>query len=97
MNSLLLFGSDDSCLTDIEGQLNAQFKMTNLKEISYYFGMEVDVEVEKKISLCQTTYLRKILECFQMTDCKPAFVSMSPNVANSLLSVDSQAEQATMK
>ena len=97
VDDLLLFGSDDSRLTDIQDQLNARFKMTNLGEISHYLGMEVDVEVGKKISLRQTTYLRKILERFQMADCKPASVPMNPGVANSLLPSDNQADRATIK
>ena len=51
MDDLFLFGSDDSRLTDIQDQLNTRFKMTNLGEILHYLGMEVDVEVEKRISL----------------------------------------------
>ena len=71
--------------------------MTNLGEISHYLGMEIDVEVEKKISLRQTTYLKKILERFQMADCKPASVPMNPGVANSLLPSEGQADRATIK
>ncbi len=64
IDSLLLFGSDDFCLTDIQDQLNARFKITNLGEIYHYFGIEVDVEVGKEISLQQTIYLRRILFFF---------------------------------
>ncbi len=46
-----LFGSNDSCFTDIQDQLNAQFKMNNLGEISHYLGMEVDFEIGEEISL----------------------------------------------
>ena len=97
VDDLLLFGSDDSRLTDIQDQLNARFKMTNLGEISHYLGMEADIEVGKIISLRQTTYLRKILERFQMTDCKPASIPMNPGVANSLLPSEQQADRATIK
>lgn len=31
----LFFGSNDSCFTDIQDQLNPQFKMKNLGEISH--------------------------------------------------------------
>lgn len=71
--------------------------MTNLGEISPYLDMEVDVEIGKKISLRQTTYLRKILERFQMSDCKPASVSMNPGVANSLIPSEQQPDKATIK
>ena len=51
VDNLLLFASDEPRLTDIQDQLDARFKMTNLGEISYYLGIEVDVEVGKEISL----------------------------------------------
>lgn len=97
VDDLLLFGSDESRLTEIQDQLSARFKMTNLGEISHYLGVEVDVEIGKKFSLRQTTYLRKILGRFQMTDYKPASIPMNAGVANSLLPSDTQADRATIK
>ncbi len=51
MNNLLPFGSDNSRLIDIQDILNVRFRMTNMEEISLYLGMEVDIDIEKKISL----------------------------------------------
>ena len=97
VDDLFLFGYNDSRLTDISDQFKARFKMINLGEISYYLVMEVDVEIGKEISLRQTTYLMKILERFQMADCKPASVLINLRVANSLLLSEQQADQATIK
>ena len=97
MDGLLLFASDESCLTDIQDQLSARFKMTDLGEISHYLGMEVDVEVGKQISLRQTTYLKKILDRFQMAGCKPVSVPINSNVANFFFLFEQQADQATIK
>ncbi len=97
MDDLLRFASDKSRLTDIQDQLSARFKMTNLGEVSHYLGMEVDVEVGKQISLRQTVYLKKMLERFQMTDCKPVSVPMNPGVANGLFPSDQQADRATIE
>ena len=71
--------------------------MTNLGEVSHYLDMEVDVEVGKQISLLQTAYLKKILGCFQMINCKPVSVPMNPGVANSLLLSNQQANRAIIK
>ena len=38
--------------------------MFNLREISHYLGMVVDVKVGEKISFWQITYLLKILKQF---------------------------------
>ncbi len=70
--------------------------MTDLGEISHYLGMEVDVETEK-ILLRQTTYIKKILERFQMTDCKPSSIPMNPGVANFHLASEHQADRTTIK
>ncbi len=79
------------------GPTHAWFKMTNSGEVSHYLGMEVDVKVRKQISFWQTVYLKKILERFQMTDCKPVSVPMNQGVANSVLLSDQQADWATIK
>ena len=65
--------------------------MTNLGEIFHYLGMEVDVETGK-ISLHQTIYLKKILDRFQMIDCKLSSIPMNFGVANSLFSSKHQAD-----
>ncbi len=57
--------------------------------------MEVDVET-RKILLRQTTYLKKILERFQRTDCKLTSILLNPSVANSLFPLEHQAVRATI-
>ncbi len=71
--------------------------MTNLGKISHYLGLEVDVEIGKKISLRQTTYLQKILLRFQMANCKPASVFMNKIVAHPFLPSEKQADQTAIK
>lgn len=51
INNLLIFGSNNFCLTNIQDQFNAQFIITTLGKISHYISIEVDIEIEKKISL----------------------------------------------
>ena len=51
IDKILFFSSNNFCLTDIQDQLNAQFKMINWEKISHYIVTKVDVEVIKKISL----------------------------------------------
>ena len=97
VDDLLLFGADISRLEDIQQKLRDRFKMTDLGDISHYLGMEVDYVVGEKITLCQSTYLKKVLDRFKMTGCKPATVPMNPGVANSLLPYDGNADKATIK
>ena len=71
--------------------------MTDLGDISHYLGMQVDHVVSEKITLCQSTYLKKIFDRFKMTECKPAFIPIDPGVANSLLPYNGNANKETIK
>ena len=97
IDNLFLFGSDKSYLTDIQDQLNSQFKIINLRDISHYLIIKLDVEVGKNISFRQTTYLKKILKRFQIANDKPTSVSMNPGMANFPLPSDQQADRAIIK
>ena len=96
VDDLLFLSFDKSCLTNVYDSLSARFKTINLGEISHYLGREVDIETGK-ISLQQTTYLKKIIERFQITHFKILSILMHFGVANSLLPSKNQADQATIK
>lgn len=56
--------------------------MTDLGDISHYLGMKIDVELSKKtITLWQSTYMKKILGQYAMTDCRSAKIPISPRIA----------------
>ncbi len=97
VDDLLIFGSDIACLKDVQQKLRDRFKMTDLRDISHYLGMQVDHFVGERITLCQSTYLKKILDRFKMTECKPASIPMDTGVANSLLPYDGNADKETIK
>lgn len=97
VDDLLFFISDKSRLINIQDQLGAWFKRTNLGKISHYLGMKVDVEVGKEIYLQQTAYLKKILRCFQMIEWKLVSICINPSVTNSFFLFKQQADQATIK
>ncbi len=92
-----LFGLDLSRLEQIQQSLRDRFKITDLGNISHYLGMEVDYILEDKITLCQSNYLRKVPDRFDITDCKPASLPMNPGAANSLQPFDGTADPKTIK
>ena len=98
VDDLLLFGADiDPRIDDVMQNLRDRFRMTDLGDVSHYLGMEVDVDLNKKtISLRQSTYLKKILGRYGMSNCKPAKIPISPGVANSLTPYEDQAEKSTV-
>lgn len=62
-----------------------RFRMTDLSNISHYFRIKVDVDLNKKtISFWLSTYLKKILGRYDMSNYKPARILISLGVANFL-------------
>ena len=93
VDDLLLFGSDAAKLDEIQRQLSSRFKMTDLGQISHYLGMEVDVD-DGKVTIRQSTYIRKILERFDMANCNPVKTPMDAGLLTSLCLSQSNAPQA---
>ncbi len=57
----------------------------------------MDINREKyEITLGQTTYLKKILQRFQMQDCKPIFNPMELEIGNLLLPSTKEADKKTV-
>ena len=71
--------------------------MTDLGNISHYLGMEVDYILRNKITFYQSIYLKKVINYFDITDCKPASLPINLGIANSLQLFDKIAEPKTIK
>ena len=97
-DDLLIMSKVKTDLDTLQDELKARFKMTDLRDVSYYLGMQVDINSDKsEITLHQTTYLKRILEQFHMQDCKPIFMPMVPGIGNLLLPSEEQADENTIK
>ncbi|SLM38385.1 Reverse transcriptase, RNA-dependent DNA polymerase [Lasallia pustulata] len=98
VDDILFFGApNNKQIQDAIQDLQDQFQMTDLGEVSHYLGMEIDNNVEKKIvTLLQSTYLKKIVSHYGFEGCRPAKVPMSPGVPNSLDPNTSQATKDTI-
>ena len=71
--------------------------MTDLGEISHYLGIEVDMTTDRSaVSLRQTTYLRKVLERFNMLDSRPISTPMDQGTGNTLMPSEDQADKHTI-
>ena len=67
--------------------------MTDLVDVSHYLGIQVIYVVDEKITLCQSLYLKKVLNGLKITEYKPALVPMNLGVANLLLLFDGNADK----
>lgn len=77
VDDIVLFSSRNSHIKkeDLKKQLMNEFEMTDLGQASHVLGMRI-TRSGGKISLDQTNYITKILERFNMADCKPAQTPM---------------------
>ena len=74
----------------------SRFKMTDFEEILHYLKIQVNVENDF-LTLRQITYLIKLLNQFNMIDCKSISIFMKLEILNSLTKYKRQANQTTIK
>jgi hypothetical protein len=72
VDDILLAGNDKDMIVATKGWLSSNFEMKDMGEADYILGVKIFRDRSKKLlGLLQQTYIKKILECFQMNDCKP--------------------------
>ena len=72
VDDLLIAASNDELLNNVKQMLKNQFKMKDLGKLSYFLGMEFE-QNDGVIKMHQRKYLCKILERFEMSECKPKY------------------------
>ncbi|KAL3675930.1 hypothetical protein R1sor_025878 [Riccia sorocarpa] len=81
VDDMLLFGDNAANIEKLKCQFSAQFKMKDLEPIDTFLGIKVRRNrKEKKVTLSQERYVQVLLERFNMVDCKPASVPMTPRL-----------------
>lgn len=71
--------------------------MTDLGDVFHYFRIEINVNFNKKtIYLQQSTYLKKILGYYDISNCKLAKIFISPRIANSFIFYENQVDISTI-
>ena len=64
--------------------LSSNFKMKDMGEANYVLGVKILRDRSKRLlGLSQETYIKKMLKCYRMHDCKPmdAFVEINLNLS----------------
>jgi hypothetical protein len=98
VDDLLLFDLNLNDLQNIQNQLKQRFKMTNLRQLSHYLDMKIIINSDRdQLMLTQSIYLKKILNQFEMKNCRSVSISMKSEMINSLMSAINEADQATIK
>jgi hypothetical protein len=72
VDDILLAGNDKDMIVATKGWLSSNFEMKDMGEADYILGVKIFRDRSRKLlGMSQQTYIKKILERFQMNDCKP--------------------------
>ena len=80
VDDILLAGNDVEMIVATKEWLFSNFEMKDMGEVDYILGVKIFRDCSKKIlGLSQQTYIKKVLERFQMSDCKPIDTPIAKN------------------
>ncbi len=96
VDDLLLFELNLNHLQNIQNQLKQRFKMTNLRQLSHYLKMKITITSDKLI-FTQSIYLKKMLNQFEMKNCRSVSTFMKSEMINSLMSITNEADNVIVK
>jgi hypothetical protein len=77
VDDLIVIGGDPAEIVAFKKQMTSEFDMSDLGLLSFYLGLEVDRK-EDYIAIRQTSYAKKVLAQFGMSDCNSTKVPMDP-------------------
>ena len=79
VNDLLIVDEDMNYINEIKSKLSNRFKMHDLRSAQHYLSIEI-VYDDNFILFRQINYLKKMLERFEMKNCKVVNSSMKPDL-----------------
>ena len=81
VDDLILASNDDDLLESEKRNLSKRFEMDDKGPIHHCLGMEIERDRgEQRLKICQSQYLQKILERFNMADCRPISTPLETGV-----------------
>ncbi|KAL3849434.1 hypothetical protein ACJIZ3_011316 [Penstemon smallii] len=98
VDDMLVAGPNKDRIKELKTQLAREFEMKDLGPANKIQGMRIYRDRNnRKIWLSQQNYLKKILRCFNMQDCKPIFTPLPINFKlSSSMSPSNEAERMEM-
>ncbi|OWB64646.1 hypothetical protein B5S29_g5835 [[Candida] boidinii] len=94
VDDLLLLSNDGSLVTFAKSLLGSHFSMKDLGAVKSFLGMDVS-QAPGRVSICLSRYLSKVLADFNMSDCNPVAVPLSPSLDLTSFSPDEQFPDAS--
>jgi hypothetical protein len=79
VDDLVVVGAQQLEVNSFEAEMKKLFNMSDLGALSYYLSIEV-AQGDRGTTLCQSSYIRRILEKAGMAGCNPCCVPMEPKL-----------------
>jgi hypothetical protein len=81
VDDLIILASLLAKLAWLKAKLNAEFKMSDLRELMYCLGVEFKRDCKARtITMSQRKYIKEVLKRFNMEECKPIGTPLDVNV-----------------
>ena len=98
VDDMLVAGPNKDRISKLKAQLAREFEMKDLGPANKILGMQIHRDrVSRKVWLSQKSYVKKILQRFNMQDCKPISTPFPTNVKlSSKMSPSSEEERMEM-
>jgi len=76
VDDIIFGGSKDEMCKDFANQMQTEFEMSMIGELSYFLGLQVN-QLKNGIFISQIKYVKELLKKFTMEDCKPVSTPMT--------------------
>ena len=87
VDDILIVSKTEADLVQVKTRLNVRFKMTDLRQLSWFLGIQFECE-NNTIKMNQSRYIEKILSKFGMPDYKPCSTSCEMDITKTSDKVD---------
>ena len=87
VDDLVIATADMETLANFKMYLMKRFKMVDLKDISFFLGIKVKRK-DDRLTLDQTAYINRLLEKFNIYECKPVSAPLPSKLDYSALNSD---------
>ena len=85
VDDLLVTGNSIEEIAAVKEKMKEKFAMVDQGQLQYYLGVEISRPDENTLFLHQTAYAKRVLENFNMSDCKPIKTPLASNLNLSLM------------
>lgn len=79
VDDLILMTDTEDDMINIKQDLASHFKMKDMGELHYFLGVNIKM-MDGTLTLSQEQHIKKLLDKYKMSDCKPVSTPMDPNV-----------------